>query len=142
VRVPGGPELIIVFVVLAVPAAIVLLIVGLSGSRSAGGGVSDTIPVSGDGRAWLQLVVRDIHQLGGHSVEWLSADVVQVSWRHRSGWVFVVAIVLFPLGLLALLSTVTTYGTIVLVRDGAPSTIRLGGELSKAAVEAVNARVP
>lgn len=141
-RVPGGPELIIVFVVLAIPAAIVLLIVGLTGSRTAGVGVSDTITLSGDGRAWLELVGRDIHQLSGHSVDWLSPDVVQVSWRHRSGWVFVVAIVLFPIGLLALLFTITSHGTIVLVRDGAPSTIRLGGELSKAAVDAVNTRVP
>ena len=53
-----------------------------------------------------------------------------------------VAIVLFPFGLFALLSTVTSHGTIILVHDGAPSTIRLGGELSSAAVDAVNARVP
>ena len=140
--VPGGPELIIVFVVLAIPVAIVLLIIGLSGSRAAGAGVSDTIPLSGDGRAWLELVARDIHQLNGHSIEWLSADVLQVSWRHRSGWVFVVAIVLFPFGLLALLFTLTSHGTIVLVRDGAPSTIRLGGELSNAAIDAINTRLP
>ena len=139
---PGGPELIIVFVVLAVPVAIVLLIIRFSGSRAARAGVSDTIPLSGDGRTWLEFVARDIHELNGHSVEWLSADVVQVSWRHRSGWVLVVAIVLFPFGLLAQLSTVTSHGTIVLVHDGAPSTIRLGGELSNAAVDAVNARVP
>ena len=138
----GGPELIIVFVVLAIPVAIVLLIIGLSGSRAAVGDVSDTIQLSGDGRAWLELVARDIHRLKGHSVEWLSADVVQVSWRHRSGWVFVVAIVLFPFGLLALLFTMTSHGTIVLVHDGAPSTIRLGGELSKAAVDAVNTHAP
>jgi hypothetical protein len=142
VRVPGGPELIIVFVVLAIPVAIVLLILGLSGSRAAGVDVSHTITLSGDGRAWLELVARDIHQLRGHSVEWLSADVVQVSWRHRSGWVFVIAILLFPIGLLALLFAVTSHGTIALVHDGAPSTIRLGGEFSDATVDAVNTRVP
>ena len=84
-------------------------------------------------RKWLELIAGDIHQLNGHRIEWLSANVIQVSWRHRSGWVLIVAIVLFPLGLLALLFTVTSYGTIVLVHDGSPSTIRLGGEMSNAA---------
>jgi hypothetical protein len=142
VRVPGGPELIIVLVVLAIPVAIVLLIFRLSGPRATGRGATDTITLSSDGRVWLESVARDIHQLNGHSIEWLSPDVVQVSWRHRSGWVFVVAIMLFPIGLLALLFTVTSHGTIVLMHDGEPSTIRLGGELSNAAVAAVNTRVP
>jgi hypothetical protein len=131
--VPGGPELIIILVVLAIPVAIVLLIMALSGSRTA-------VPNGGDARTWLQLVASDIHQLNGHRIEWLSADVIQVSWRHRSGWVFIVAIILFPFGLLALLFTVTSFGTIVLVHDGSPSTIRLGGEMSNAAIDAINVR--
>lgn len=139
---PGGPELIIILVVLAIPAAIVLVIIGLSGSRKvAHVGDSDTIILSGNARTWLELVASDIHQLNGHSISWLSADVMQVSWRHRSGWVFLIAIVLFPFGLLALLFTVTSHGTIVLVHDGSPSTIRLGGELSNAAVDVVKRRV-
>lgn len=138
---PGGPELVIIAVVLAVPVAIVLLIMALGGSRTAVASNSDMITLPGDGRAWLESVARDIHQLNGHDIEWLSSDVMQVSWRHRSGWVFIVAIISFPLGLFALLFTVTSYGTIVLVRDGSPSTVRLGGELSNAAIDAVNAAV-
>lgn len=138
---PGGPELVIIVVVLAVPVGVVLLIIALGGSRTALANNRDTITLPADGRAWLESVAQDIHQLNGHSIEWLSVDVMQVSWRHRSGWVFIVAIVLFPLGLLALLSTVTSYGTIVLVRDGSPSTVRLGGEMSNAAIDAVNMRV-
>jgi hypothetical protein len=137
--VPGGPELIII-AVLAIPVAIVLLIMALSGSRTAVASSGDTIALSGDPRTWLELIASDIHHLDGHRIEWLSADVIQVSWRHRSGWVFIVAIILFPLGLLALLFTVTSYGTIVLARDGSPSTIRLGGEMSNAAIDAVNLR--
>jgi hypothetical protein len=137
--VPGGPEFIII-AVLAIPVAIVLLVMALSGSRTAVPNGGDTIALSGDARSWLELVASDIHQLNGHRIEWLSADVIQVSWRHRSGWVFIVAIILFPLGLLALLLTVTSYGTIVLVHVGSPSTIRLGGEMSNAALDAVNVR--
>jgi hypothetical protein len=138
--VPGGPELIIILVVLAIPVAIVLLIMALSGSRAAVPNSGDTIALSGDARTWLQLVASDIHQLNGHRIEWLSADVIQVSWRHRSGWVFIVAIILFPFGLLALLFTVMSYGTIVLVHEGSPSTIRLGGEMSNAAIDAISVR--
>ena len=96
----------------------------------------------GDGRAWIELVARDLHRLNAHTVEWLSADVLEVSWRHRSGWVFLVSILIFPIGLFALLFTITSHGTIVIVDDGSPSTIRFGGEFSNAALDAVNARVP
>jgi len=139
---PSGVEWIIILMVLAAALALVLVL-RLGGSRSAVPvGDSSTIRLSGDGRGWLNQVARDIDQLNAHSVEWLSADVLQVSWRHRTGWVFVVAIILFPIGLLALLSTITSHGTIVVVDDGSPSTMRLGGEFSDAAVDAVNARVP
>jgi len=139
---PSGVEWIIILMVLAAALALVLVL-RLGGSRSAVPvGDSSTIRLSGDGRGWLNQVARDIDQLNAHSVEWLSADVLQVSWRHRTGWVFVVAIIVFPIGLLALLSTITSHGTIVVVDDGSPSTMRLGGEFSDAAVDAVNARVP
>jgi len=138
---PSGSEWIIILMVLAAAVAFVLVL-RLGGSRSAVPvGDSSTIRLLGDGRGWLDQVARDIDQLSGHSVEWLSADVLQVSWRHRTGWVFVVAIIVFPIGLLALLSTITSHGTIV-VDDGSPSTMRLGGEFSDAAVDAVNALVP
>jgi len=139
---PSGPEWIIIWMVLAAAVAFVLVL-RLGGSRSAVPvGDSSTIRLPGDGRGWLDQVACDIDQLNGHSVEWLSADVLQVSWRHRTGWVFVVAIIVFPIGLLALLSTITSHGTIVVVDDGSPSTMRLGGEFSDAAVDAVNALVP
>jgi|GEM_PF-2541179 len=138
---PSGSEWTIILMVLAAAVAFVLVL-RLGGSRSAVPvGDSSTIRLLGDGRGWLDQVARDIDQLSGHSVEWLSADVLQVSWRHRTGWVFVVAIIVFPIGLLALLSTITSHGTIV-VDDGSPSTMRLGGEFSDAAVDAVNALVP
>jgi len=138
---PSGSEWIIILMVLAAAVAFVLVL-RLGGSRSAVPvGDSSTIRLLGDGRGWLDQVARDIDQLSGHSVEWLSADVLQVSWRHRTGWVFVVAIIVFPIGLLAPLSTITSHGTIV-VDDGSPSTMRLGGEFSDAAVDAVNALVP
>jgi hypothetical protein len=135
----AGSELTIVLVALVILVAIVLVMVTLSGSRVTVD--SDTMALSGDARARLGVIAGDIDQLDRHSVEWLSADVIQVSWRHRSGWVFVVALLLFPLGLLALLFTVTSYGTIVLVHEGSPSTIRLGGEWSRAAMDAVDSHV-
>ena len=139
---PSGPEWIIILMALAAAVAFVLVL-RLSRSRPAVPvGNSSTIRLPGDGRSWLDQVARDIDQLNGHNVEWLSADVLQVSWRHRTGWVFVVAIIVFPIGLLALLSTITSHGTIVVVDDGEPSTIRVGGEFSNAAIDAVNARVP
>ena len=128
---PSGPEWIIILMALAAAVAFVLVL-RLSRSRPAVPvGNSSTIRLPGDGWGWLDQVARDIDQLNGHNVEWLSADVLQVSWRHRTGWVFVVAIIVFPIGLLALLSTITSHGTIVVAvdDDGSPSTIRTDTQL-------------
>jgi hypothetical protein len=137
--VPGGPELLVILAVMTVPVAIVVLVMALA-SRATVSGPSQPLTPTGDARRCLESIAGDIHRLGGHSVEWLSSDVVQVSWRHRSGWVFVVAILAFPLGLFALLFTTTSYGTITL-QHGSPPTIRLGGELSRAAAGAAHARM-
>jgi hypothetical protein len=138
---PGGPELLIILLVIAIPVAIVVGVMRFGGTTStpATTGAASTIRLAGDGRAWLIAVAGDLHQLNAHSVEWLSTDVLQVHWRHRSGWTIVIAILLFPIGLLALTFKVSTYGTIALVDT---STIRLGGEFSDAAIDTVNARIP
>ncbi|MEO1058995.1 MAG: hypothetical protein AAFY28_18970 [Actinomycetota bacterium] len=136
----GLSEIVIILLALAILVAIVLI-----ATRGAGRGVttseSDTFAVSGSGRAALDAIATDIHRLNAHRIEWLSPDVMQVSWRHRSGWQLVIAVVVFPVGLLALLFTTSSYGTIVLVDKGSTSTIRLGGRLSNAALAAISARV-
>jgi hypothetical protein len=87
-------------------------------------------------------VVADLAALPKHSVDWLSHDVVVVTWTRRSGWVFLVVIFLFPLGLLALLFTTTEHGTIAVVDEGPPGSVTLGGQFSNAAVDTVNALLP
>jgi hypothetical protein len=141
---PGGPELLIILIVIAVPVAIVVAVKRFGGTASttATAGDTSTIRLTGDGRAWLVAVAGDLHQLNAHEVEWLSADVLQVHWRHRSGWTIVIAILFFPIGLLALASRVSAYGTIAVIDNGPESTIRLGGEFSNAAIDVVNRHVP
>jgi hypothetical protein len=76
---PGGPEWIIILVA-AIVVAIVLLVIRSDRSQSATPVVdSSTIRLPGGGRAWLETVANDVHQLDAHSVEWLSADVLRVS---------------------------------------------------------------
>ncbi len=139
---PGGPELLIILIVIAVPVVIVVVVLRFATpSSTVIVGDTTTIRLAGDGRAWLVAASGHLHRLRAHSVDWLSADVLQVQWRHRSGWTIVVAILLFPIGLLALLFTTTTYGTMVIVDHGDESTVRLGGEFSNAAVDTINALV-
>jgi hypothetical protein len=101
-----------------------------------------TIVVPSAGHAWLVQVVGDLHALPKHSVKWLSHDTVVVTWTRRSGWVFVIAVFLFPLGLAALLFTMTEHGTITVCDDGPPGRIAVGGTFSGRAIDTVNARVP
>ncbi len=132
-------ELVAILLALAAVVAIVALAATRQRARPTRPNRSFTF--SADGRAWLELVADDLNELNAHRIDWVSPDVVQVSWRHRSLWVFVVAILAFPIGLLALLFTTTSYGTIVLVQDGSGSTIRLGGTLSNAAMSTINSHV-
>lgn len=138
----SGSELLVVFAVLAV----VLVVIVLAGARQqgrsdTGSGAVRTVVVPDAARPWLVGVAADLHALPRHSVAWLSPDVALVTWTRRSGWSVVLAIVLFPLGLLALLFATKEHGTITVVAQGPPGSIALGGRFSNAAVDAIDRHV-
>ncbi len=136
----AGAELVLIVVLFAIGIGLVVLAARRQ-PRSAVG-ATKTIRVPAAAHPWLIAAVADLDALPKHSVDWLSHDVVIVSWTRRSGWVFVVATFLFPLGLAALFFTMTEHGTIAVVDDGPPGTVAFGGQFSNAAVDAVNSRLP
>ena len=137
---PGGPELTVIVVILAI--AIGLIVLAVRSRPRPTVGTTKTIHVPGAAHPWLIAVVADLADLPKHSIDWLSHETVIVRWTHRSGWAFVVAFFLFPLGLVALLSTVTEHGTIAVVDGGPPGRVAVGGQFSAAAVDVVNGHLP
>jgi hypothetical protein len=135
-----GSELVIVVVLFAIGIGLVVL-AARSQPRPAGSPIN-TVEVPAAAHPWLIAVVGDLANLPKHSVDWLSHDVAIVTWTRRSGWVFVVAVFLFPLGLAALLFTMTEHGTIAVVDGGAPGRLSFGGQFSNAAVDVVNGHLP
>ena len=137
----AGSELLIILAIVAILIALISLVLRTQ-ERPAAVGAARTIEVPAAAHPWLIAVVADLHGLPKHSVEWLSRDVVVITWTRRSGWVFVVGIFLFPLGLAALFYTMTEHGTIAVVAEGPPAGLALGGQFSNAAVERINAHIP
>ena len=143
---PSGPELLILFLVVAVIAVLVFLArrpqaAAITNDTDADGAVKVTV-VPAAAHAWLSPVIADLHALRSHSVDWLSHDVAIVTWTRRSGWAWVIAVFAFPFGLLALLFTTTEHGTIAVVDEGPPGSVAFGGQFSNAAVDAVNNHIP
>ena len=119
----GGSELIIVgTIVAAVVVLIVLLGRLLNGSKQSTGG-SKTIALAEASDAWLGRVAMGLSGLPFHRVEWPSPTTLQVYWTRRPVWTFIVAVLFFPLGLIALLVTTTLIGTIRILESGPPGKI-------------------
>ena len=136
----GGPEAMFLAIAMLVVVAAVVAVVRRSVPPTTD--TSRTIVVADQGHEWLDGVVAGLGTLRNHDVERLADHTVVVTWRRRSGWVYVVALLTFPLGLLALLFTTTDSGTITVADAGPPGRIRIGGVFSRVAVDEVNAHIP
>ncbi|HYN33597.1 MAG TPA: hypothetical protein VES40_13305, partial [Ilumatobacteraceae bacterium] len=66
----------------------------------------------------------------------------QLYWTRRPVWTFVVAVIFFPFGLVALLITTTLTGTFRVIETGPPAKVEVAGDFSNVAVELVNRAIP
>jgi hypothetical protein len=133
------------FIVGAIVAAAILLLVALGplkdrSKRSDPG--SKTIVLSERGDSWLGRVAIGLSGLSAHRVEWPSPTTLQLYWTRRPVWTFIVAVLFFPFGLVALLVTTTLIGTFRVLDTGPPATVQIAGDFSKVAVELVNRAIP
>lgn len=138
----AGPELIVLGIVV-VAVVIVVFLANQSGSRTrASLPESKTISMIERADRWLARVATNLNGLPSHRVEWTSPDTLQLYWTRRPIWTFAVAIVFFPIGLLALLHTNTLIGSFRIVEHGPPGTVNIDGAFSQAAVDSVNRTIP
>lgn len=140
---PGGPELVIVGVIVAVAVFVVLVVAGPFKDRSGrSDSASKTITLPERGDAWLARVATSLSGLPAHRVEWPSATTLQLYWTRRPVWTFVAAVIFFPFGLVALLITTTMTGTFRVIETGPPAKVEVAGDFSNVAVELVNRAIP
>lgn len=137
----GVPELLIVLVVLALPAIIVLVVLlATRGSRGSGTEhrhhtalVSDPTP-----EAFLQRAAAAVAGLRNHTIGGVGSATLVVTRSYFATWRIVVAVLLFPVGLIALLSRDNDTAAVSAVVDGGMVRVTLDGAFDGALVERLN----
>ena len=101
-----------------------------------------TAVVSGAPAAWLDEVVLQLSGLTDHRVRFLTPTMLEVAMRRRPPWTILVAVLFFPLGLIALVVTTDDIGTVVAAEEGDLTRVRMRGRFSPLAVGAINRTIP
>jgi len=123
----AGPELIVLGIVV-VAVVIVVFLANQSGSRTRAS-LPESKMISMTERADRRLarVATNLNGLPSHQVEWTSPDTLQLYWTRRPIWTLALAVVSFPIGLLAILHTNTLIGSLRIVELGPPGTVNIDG---------------
>jgi hypothetical protein len=100
------------------------------------------VVVPGNGKQWVAEADGRLSTLRRHRTELLSELVLVVRHDRHPPWTIAAVIFLFPLGLLALLHTVTDTATITVAENGPPAVLRLQGQFSTKAVTIINELIP
>ena len=132
----SGNEWLIVVIIAFVIAVLVWLI-----TRS---GRDGKAPVSmALVKGYPDQVVRDlVLALSGARKTTVRSDgsgSVTAEWSYIPGWAVFLAIILFPIGLLALVARTSVSGLIVADREGEMTRMRMAGTFNKTSIRAVNA---
>ena len=135
----GGPELLILFSPWLIGVVIVIVIARRDPSTSMKDATA-TVPDSG--QSWMQRVSLELSGLPGHTVSYMGPLTMQVRVTRHPGWAYALAVLFFPIGLVALVASTAEDGTIAVVEDGATSKVRLRGLFSAEAIEAINRVIP
>lgn len=133
----GNEWLIVVLIILAF-VALVWMIVKVTRGGAGAAGISSAW-VRGDCAG----VLNDL-QLSMSTVRATvcrrEASSVTAEWSYVPGWAVVIAILLFPIGLVALVARTSTSGTVIAESNGNRTvTLHIVGEFNKGAVRAINA---
>jgi hypothetical protein len=132
----GNEWLILVVLVLCI-ALVVWLVV--RATRGSGAGHVSQARVRGgadDVLRDLQLATAGISNTVARRE---TADSLTVEWTYIPGWAFVVAVLAFPLGLIAFVARTSTVGTVVVSEESEDiARMQIAGIYNKATAKAIN----
>jgi hypothetical protein len=137
----GASELLVIFTLVAIVVIVVSVAFAGRGKRSASGTpirhhsalVHDATPEAYIQRATLALAGLSRHQLSG-----VGGSTLIVTRSYTAGWRVVVAVLLFPIGLLALFGHDVDTATVAAARDGDHVRVTLSGAFAGAAIDRLN----
>lgn len=133
----GGPELLIIVV-----PVIVILVVVFASRGSYGVPMEGESLLPGPAGPWTDTFALAVTRVPGTTYTFPSATTMVVSGTRRPGWVWIVVILAFPIGLLALMAKVTEIGTLVFTEQGDTTLVRFSGTFQPRTVDAINAQIP
>ena len=137
----GAPELLIIFTLVAIAVVVASFAFRGRGTRSDSGTplrnhsalVHDSTPEAYIQRATLALAGLSRHQLSG-----IGGSTLIVTRSYTAGWRVVVAVLLFPIGLLALLGRDEDTATVAASHDGDHVRVTLSGAFAGDAIDRLN----
>jgi hypothetical protein len=130
------------WLILMVLAACIALVVWLVVRANSGSGAPRVSQARVRGSA--EDVLRDLQLatagISGTVTRRETPDSLTVEWTSIPGWAFVVAVLAFPLGLVALVARTSTVGTVVVGQESEQvARLQIAGVYKKATASAINA---
>lgn len=133
----GNEWLILVFLI-AFIALVVWLVV--RATRGSGGGQISQARVRGSADAVLRDLQLATAGISNTVTRRETPDSFTVEWTYIPGWAFVVAVLAFPLGLIALVARTSTVGTVVVAQESDEiARMQIAGSYNKSTAKAINA---
>lgn len=134
----AGSEWLILVVLVAFIALVVWLVV--RATRSSGGGRLSQARVRGSAEDVLRDLQLSTAGISNTVTRRETPDSLTVEWTYIPGWAFVVALLAFPLGLIALVARTSTVGTVVVGQESdGIARMQIAGFYNKATARAINA---
>ena len=133
----SGNEWLIIVALLGLVALVVWLIVrSVRGSGTASVSHARVRGNAADVLSDLQLASSGV---SGTLVRRETPESLTAEWTYIPGWAFVVAVLAFPLGLVALITRTSVVGTVIVGQEsGGVALMRMGGVFNKATARAIN----
>lgn len=122
--------------------AVIALLVGAAVAGSVVGGVKTrnaTVLLRGTPSEVLADIRLAISQVRAHSTRQDTPESLTVTFRTTPGWVPLVCIILFPIGLLALMAKNTESSTLIAEPSGPNTRLRISGRFDQVAIGHINA---
>ena len=137
-RVFSGNEWLILVLMLLAFVALVWVIVKVVRGGAGAAGLSSA-RVRGDCAGVLNDLQLSMSTVRG-TICRRAASSVTAEWSYVPGWAVVIAVLLFPIGLVALVARTSASGTVIAESEGEGTVVlHIGGQFNKGAVRAINA---
>jgi hypothetical protein len=137
----GAPELLIIFTLAAVIVIVTLFAIRGRGKRSDSGTPirhHSALVHDATAEAYIQRATLALAGLSKHELSGVGGSTLVVTRTYTAGWRVLVAVLLFPIGLIALLGHDQDTAIVAAARDGEHVRVTLSGAFAGTAIDRLN----